>query len=318
MALTYNTLDSVTRDKFLPYIVDAVFNSNIVIHKLYKNRVKMGTGSHLVLPVMYDKVNAGFYYGLSQLALEQKEIATKALFEWSQAYSSIVISGRDYAINKGDEQILSLVWLNFKNASMTLKDIMGTGMFSLGTEYNGWTFTGLRGAIDDGTNVDSYGGISRLTYSWWQSHYYANSSVLRDGTIDLMAQAKADASIDNDCPNVIVTSKNFWRVFKKWFYPSGRFQMDSDPGLLAAGFDNYLFEGIPVVHDSHCPANTAFLLNTNYMNFIVHPDRDFAFEGFYPLTAHQQDGFAGNIFWMGQFVNEQPRMSSKVVDLKES
>ena len=49
--------------------------------------------------------------------------------------------------------------------------------------YNNFTvanqFIGLPGAVDDGTNLVTYGNINRTTNPWWQSKRYAAGSASR-------------------------------------------------------------------------------------------------------------------------------------------
>ena len=52
MALT-NTLSALTREKFMPILVDNIFNSNALCLKLLKNADKIDGGSKIVVPVEY-------------------------------------------------------------------------------------------------------------------------------------------------------------------------------------------------------------------------------------------------------------------------
>ena len=52
MALT-NTLSALTREKFMPILVDNIFNSNALCLKLLKNADKLDGGEKIVTPIEY-------------------------------------------------------------------------------------------------------------------------------------------------------------------------------------------------------------------------------------------------------------------------
>ena len=41
MSLNYDSLSALTRDKFIPVLVDNIFNSNVLAFKLLKNAEKL-------------------------------------------------------------------------------------------------------------------------------------------------------------------------------------------------------------------------------------------------------------------------------------
>ena len=55
MALNYNNLTALTRDKFIPVLVDNIFNSNVLTFKLLKNAEKLDGGKKILTPIEYGK-----------------------------------------------------------------------------------------------------------------------------------------------------------------------------------------------------------------------------------------------------------------------
>ena len=49
-----------------------------------------------------------------------------------------------------------------------------------------------------------------------------------------------------------------------------------------------------------------YFLNSNYLDYKVHSNRNFAFEDF--RTRESYDAVIARIFWMGQFTCTNPRM----------
>ena len=59
--------------------------------------------------------------------------------------------------------------------------------------------------------------------------------------------------------------------------PQQRF-MDSESAK--GGFSSLMFNGVPFIADSHCPASHIFMLNEKYLHLFYHPSENFRFEPF--------------------------------------
>ena len=124
MSLNYDSLSALTRDKFLPVLVDNIFNSNPIALKLLKNSEKLSGGKKIITPLEYGTNGAqGFYNGYDVLDTTPSDPITAAEWNWKQAFSSITISGEEELKNNGDSQVLSLLKAKMKNAEKSLKDL---------------------------------------------------------------------------------------------------------------------------------------------------------------------------------------------------
>ena len=154
MALS-NTISAITREKFIPVLVDNIFNSNVLNLKLLKNAEKLDGGVKINVPVETtqngnsDWLAAGTA-GTTAQALT--DIATKATYDWATAYNAIVISSDEQHINMGSNQVLSLLKAKLSNAEKTMKDLFGTGIFAATQASNGLVTLNGRGDYD-GTSV---------------------------------------------------------------------------------------------------------------------------------------------------------------------
>ena len=132
MALS-NTISAITREKFIPVLVDNIFNSNVLNLKLLKNADKIDGGVKINVPVeMAQNGNSGWLEagvaGTTAQALT--DIADKAVYDWATAYNAIIISSDEQHINMGSNQVLSLLKAKLSNAEKTMKDLFGTGVFN--------------------------------------------------------------------------------------------------------------------------------------------------------------------------------------------
>lgn len=355
--LNYNALSSLTRDKFLPVLVDNIFNSNVITFKLLKNAEKLDGGTKIITPLEYGKNGAqGFYSGYDVLNTTPSDPITAAEWNWKQAYATISISGEDELKNAGDSQVLSLLKAKMRNAEKSLKDMFGNSVFNsdetvpgYGTPATG-EITGLIGAkfdasasadgeipadvVSGGTNkalvkdtiisIDrDLGGIDSddADKSWWNSNVlpmgataqtWENLITAANGTSLLMkkmTQMYGACTVDNDSPDLIVTTQVIFDAYESSLQANKRFEGTSD--LADAGFQTLRFKGAEVVVDSHVPSGCMIFLNSRYLDFKVHSKRNFAFEDFQkPIN---QDSRVAKILWMGNLTCTNPRMQGALV-----
>ena len=82
MSLNYDSLSALTRDKFIPVLVDNIFNSNVLAFKLLKNAEKLDGGKKILTPLEYGMNTAqGYYSGYDVLDTTPSDPITSA--EWN-------------------------------------------------------------------------------------------------------------------------------------------------------------------------------------------------------------------------------------------
>jgi len=209
--INWDALSSLTRDKFLPVLVDNIFNSNPLAVKLLMNAEKLDGGRKIITPLEYAKNTAqGFYSGYDVLDTTPSDPVTTAVWDWKQAYANISISGEEELKNSGDSMVLSLLKSKMGNAERSLKDLFGTKLFGTGAAAPGTNeitalcgqgtvvsadYTSEAACIDPESsdtfhapgNIDnciigynrSLGGVNSDSYSWWDAFF---ASFGNDGT----------------------------------------------------------------------------------------------------------------------------------------
>ena len=156
MAALSNTLSAITREKFIPVLVDNIFNSNVLNLKLMKNAEKLDGGSITNVPVeVAQNGNSGWIEantaGTTAQALT--DVAARAQYNWKTAYNAIVISSDEQHMNMGSNQVLSMLKVKLSNAEKTLKDLFGTGIFAAAVATDGLTTLNGAGVYDGASNV---------------------------------------------------------------------------------------------------------------------------------------------------------------------
>jgi len=323
MALNYDNLSALTKNQYIPLMVDNIFNSNVLTHRLLRKSKAGASGMKVLQPVEYAKADAkGFYSGYDILDTSPTEVFTDAEYEWKQCYATISISGREEALNDGAERVIDLLEAKVKNAEKSLKDMFGDTLY--GTQAGtGDDFVGLQHMI---SSSRSLGAIDSSSYSWWDagvvkavsgSPTYANLADSTNANFiqKLIREAYGQLTIDGEKPTIIVTTQVVFDAYEESLTAQKRFGA-SDKALADAGFTNLMYRGTPIVVDDHCPAGMMFFLNENFIQFRHHRKRNFAFEGFQKPV--NQDARIAKILWLGALTCSAPRYLGKITGLPSS
>ena len=115
MALS-TSVSALTREKFIPVLVDNIYNSNVLCLKLLKNAEKLDGGKNIVIPVEHSLQDTGtsgwIDYSTGNTATAEVETYQKATYEWATAYAGILIPGEEELVNKGSSQVISMLKAN--------------------------------------------------------------------------------------------------------------------------------------------------------------------------------------------------------------
>jgi len=312
--MAFTEISAVTEKAFIPRLVDNIFNSNPLFARMYRRLTIADGGTQIVLPVLLNQTHTvGSYSGADEFLIEPSEEVNAAVFDWCQYYAAIQITGLDDLKNSGDTAVINLIKTKCVVAEKSLRDRMGQHLYQDGTGNAGKNLLGLAAAVDDGTNVVNYGGLSRTTYPQWRAVYSANAGTGRELTLGLMQAQFSRASKDNERPNLILTTHGVFNKYMSLLQPGQRF-MDSE--TASAGFQNLLFQGRPLVVDEQIatvPNHTIWMLNDKYFEFYVHRDRNFRFVPFQMAT--KQDVAIAKVLFAGQLVCSSPRLQVRIEDI---
>lgn len=121
--------------------------------------------------------------------------------------------------------------------------------------------TGLKGLIDDGSNVTDFQGLSRSTYNWWNSYVDDNSSQrsLTDAMMhDTFLEAKKKGN-----PKYILTHFDLYAAYGLLLTPDRRY---TDTMELKGGFTGINFNNTPVVPDYDCPYDEMYFIDPSTLS----------------------------------------------------
>lgn len=297
-------------------LADNVTRNHAVLNRLReRGRVKPTSGGRTIVQELEYANNgtAGWYSGYEALNITPQDVMTSAEFEWRQAAVAVSISGLEQLQNSGKDRVIDLLESRIRNAEKTMENLIAAGVYSDGT--NAKQIGGLQLLVADAPTTGTVGGIDRATWQFWRN-------IMFDATTDGGAAATS-ANIQSymnrvyiqlvrgtDKPDLIAADGVYWRLYLESLQPIQRI---TNAKLADAGFQNLKYMEADVVLDGGfqgvtgdglatggCPANHMYFLNTGYIHFRPHRDRNMV-----PLDPDRfstnQDamvkliGFAGNM-----------------------
>lgn len=300
-------------------LADNVTNNNALLMKLkQRGNVKPFSGGNVILQeIMYNDTsteNAGSYSGYDLIDITPNSPISAAQFDIKQYAAAVSMSGLEMLQNSGKEQIIDMLEGRVQVAEAQLENDISAGLYSDGTGNGGKDITGLALAVATAPTSGTYGGINRATWSFWQN-------IAFDATTDGGAAASA-ANIQSymnrvavqlvrgaDRPDMIVAGNNYYRFYLESLQAIQRVTSESSAGAgftslkyFGAGFncDVFLDGGI----GGQLNTNRMYFLNTKYLFFRPHRDRNFVPIGGDRQSVNQDAivkliGWAGNLTCSG-------------------
>ncbi|MEN5063571.1 phage major capsid protein [Achromobacter aegrifaciens] len=300
-------------------LADSVTNNNALLYKLrQRGNVKPVSGGNVILQeLMYNDPNtqnAGSYSGYDVIDITPNSPISAAQYDLKQYAAAVTISGLEQLQNSGKEQIIDLLEGRIQVAEAQLMNQISAGIYSDGTGNGGKNITGLQAAISTSPATGTYGGINRATWSFWRN--VAFSAVTNGGAAvtsaniqSYMNRVAVQLVRGTDRPDMIVADNNYYRAFLESLQAIQRVTSEDS---AAAGFTSIKYMGAGLNCDvfldggigGAIPTNTMYFLNTKYIFFRPHRDRNFVPIGGDRQSVNQDAlvrliGWAGNLTTSG-------------------
>lgn len=300
---------ATTIEKRSKKIADNVTKNNALLARLQqRGKTRTFSGGRLI----YEEVsfaengNAGFYSGYDVLPIQPQDVISAAQFDIKQAACPVVISGLEQLQNAGPEQMIDLLSSRMEVAEATMRNLISGGIYSDGTGYGGKEITGLNAAVPavvPASQTNTYGGIDRgaAIGAFWRSKF-ADPANYTTMLADMNAMW-ASLTRGMDRPDLIVMDSEAWSEYVGRLQVQQRFASMGGEDKAGFGFPSVKFMDADVVLDGGIggfgAANTAYFLNTKYLHFRPHAQRNFV-----PLSPNKrystnQDAEVQIIGWAG-------------------
>ena len=299
---TFTELVTSTFRKVRSDVKDNLSNRNALLKHIYKrgNYRKEDGGLTIVTPLDYAE-NSTYqrYSDWDLLNISASDVISAAEYQWRQIAVNIVASGREKRINSGDSRIFSLAKAKMKNAIRTFNNNFSSDLYSDGTATN--QINGLQALVNI-LGTGTVGGINSTNFVFWKNQIFDLSTegvTMSATTIENSAMLPLWLNLDrgpDDQPDLIIMDNNHYKFFEASQTSLKRYTNaeNANGGLVSLKYKNadVYFDG-----NSGIPTNTTYMLNTNYIDLVVHKDADL--EIMPEMRPINQDGDVIPILWMG-------------------
>ena len=315
MASAYSiptTIDSVVLATSLAdyrkTLADNVYQNNIVLKMLSRNKQLIDGGNSIVQPLMTIKQDdGGFYLASDVMNNTQKNFANQAEFLWQNAYEPIQLTRDEERQNSGNEhKILSLVGAKTKSAEKAIADRLEQAFSTPVAEAN--NLIDLETLCATGT----LGTLTGSTVTAWQATVTASGVFATQGLSDMTTGTYAvSASSNVDNPTDYLTTKTIFQKFEQTRLPLER--INNGDTSANAGFVSLSFKGRPVVYGNYVAAGLLFGLNMNYVHLGVDTMTDFITTDF--KEPVNQTVRVAYVLWRGQLWTDNRRRNFKLTGI---
>jgi hypothetical protein len=245
--------------------------------------------------------NAMFYQGYDALAVNAQDVLSAAQFAIKQAACGVVFSGYEILQNSGKEKMIDLVGGRVDVAEASMKNLVATALYGDGTAFGGKAITGLAAAVSATPTTGVYGAIDRSAWPFWRNQAQTGTTVTTVNVQSLFNNLWVKCVRGNDQPDLIILDNSFWSIFLASLQNLQRF---GEGKLAKLGFNTLQYMNADVIFDGGigggCPVNTGYFLNTKYLSWRPHKDRNMsAILGGKTRAALNQDAEMQFIGWAG-------------------
>lgn len=310
-------------------LADNVTNNNALLRRLKdRGNVKTFSGGNVILQeIMYTDSttnNTNSYSGYEVLNVSQNSPISSAQFSITQYAAAVSISGLEMIQNSGKEAIIDLLDGRMMVAEAQLANRIGADIYTDGTGNSGKNITGLGAAVPDAPTTGTYGGINRANYTFWRSVKYSGvtdggSAVSASNIQSYMDSLAVQLIRGTDKPDLIVADSNYYRLYLQSMQSIQRVT-DGGNSTQGAGFASLKYYGAGMASDvvldggigAAATANHMWFLNTKYMMFRPHVDRNFVPIGG-ERQAVNQDAVVKLIGWAGNLTSSGPQFCGVLI-----
>lgn len=301
-------------------LADDLTNNNALLRTLKKRgNVRPFSGGNVILEeLMYNDPstnNADSYSGYQLINISPDSPISAPQFDIKQYAASVTVSGLEMLQNNSKERIIDLVDGRMQVSEARIMNRIGSDIYLDGTGNGGKNITGLAAAVPD-SPTNTYGGIDRNTWAFWQSQSFSGvtdggAAVSSSNIIQYMTALGLSLVRGNDKPDLWVADNNYYGFYVNALQAIQRVTSDGG-GDAGAGFASLKFYGggmsADVVLDGGiggaATANHMWALNTKYIYFRPHSDRNFVPIGGERQAVNQDAivklyGWAGNLTCSG-------------------
>ena len=291
---------------------DNLTNNNALLMRLKeRGNVKTISGGSTILEELFyndpNTNNANSYSGYETINISPDSPISASQWTMKHYADAVTISGPEMLQNSGKEQMIDLIATRVEVAQARLANKIDSDLHGDGTGNGGKALVGLA-AIISTTPASTVGGIDGATWTFWQNGSY-DGPTLAGGTVttaniqSVMNTVALSRVRGNDRPDLIYAGTNAYSLYLGSLQAIQRI---TDEKMGAAGFTAIKYYGSGGSADvvlgggigGNQDANRMDFINTKYLKFRPHKDRNFVAIGG-DRQAVNQDAIVRLMGWSG-------------------
>jgi hypothetical protein len=289
-------------------LADNLTQNNAILQRLNsKGNVRPFSGGNVILEeIFYDDTttnNASSYSGYEVLNISPDSPISAAQFKIAQYAASVTMSGLEMLQNSSKEAIIDLIDGRMQVSEARLLNRISGDLYGDGTGNGGKNVDGLAAAVAVSPTTGTYGGINRANFTFWRNQITTGATSAT--MLAKMTEAAIKQIRGTDKADLYIAGNNMYQYFVNALQAIQRITTEESG---AAGFASLKFYGGGTSADvvlgggigAQENTNYMYLLNTNYIFFRPHKERNFVPIGGERQAINQDAivklyGFAGNM-----------------------
>lgn len=284
-------------------LADNVSENNALLMRMQeRDKIRPVSGGETILQELTYAENSTYkrYTGYEILDIDASDVITAAEFSWRQSAVAVSMSGLEMLQNTGRERMIDLLESRIDNAEKTFVNNLSADLYSDGTADGGKQINGLQALVASSPTTGVVGGIDRAQFAFWRNQTQSGSLASIDTAIRAQMQSLWVQLVrGTDMPDLIVADNRTYQAYWGALQDQQRYL---DSRMAEHGFESLRFNQADVVLDGgvggSIPQNTMYFLNTDYIHWRPHADRNMV-----PLDpdrfATNQDALVKLIGWAG-------------------
>lgn len=269
-------ITTTTNNYLAPKWVDQVLRDNAFFGWILE-KTERWKGAQMLFPMKYQKgVASVAFNGFDLLPITQQNVSVNMTFYPTFVATNVALAGSDLSVNKaegnGSLKTLDLMATMMESRAQDSADDIGNFFQGDGSTYGGKAPMGLAGIVDNGSDLTSYGGLARATYTGLNATLTASGGTISLVKIRTLWNAISDGPIR---PNAIFTDYTTWGYTEQLFTPFQRNTLTSfetaamrkPKTATAAGYADLVWDGMEIFRDKKITTGSFYMLNTDIMKF---------------------------------------------------
>jgi hypothetical protein len=304
-------------------IADNVTKNNAVLTWMSKRgNIRTVSGGNTIMEELSFAANgnAGFYSGYETLPIAAQDVISAAEYGWKQAACPVTISGLEELMNSGPERMIDLLEARISVAESSMSNLISISLYSDGTGSGGKEIDGLAKQVATDPTTGVVGGIDRATWQFWRNKVFkatttGGAATTKDNIGDYMNALWASLVRGNDRPDLILMDNAYWALFVASLQAQQRF---SSSEAATRGFMALKYMDADVVLDGGIgggmPVKTMYMLNTKYIKYRPHRDRNMVSLNPNKRYSVNQDAEVQILAWAGNLTSSGLQFQGKMFE----